>query len=275
MASQQAGHAASPRHEGTSTTSLLAALFTGFLLTPAVVHADNDITPGVEIPKDHGPALSPVLDASFTTNFTNVVQGQTLALAWSAIDPKYEPLSITARAINRTSDGRGNSFLVTIAPQLYNTSSYSWATIPYPLSFLTTGLYELEIRPAIWNLSANEPGTLTVPVLARSPFFKIASENGDNDTGHNNNNNNEDASSANTKGSGSTQYGQSMSGAGSTTSSSTLVSPRHLALALGLSLSLTAVLALVAAACFARRRQQRKLAEAERQKEKQLPEMLE
>ncbi|CAK7226630.1 hypothetical protein SBRCBS47491_006296 [Sporothrix bragantina] len=240
------------------------------LLAPATVLADNDITPGVELPKDHGPALTPVVNASFTTNFSSVVQGRTLELAWTTIDPKYEPLSITARAINRTSDGRGNSFLVSIAPQLYNTSSYSWTTVPYPLSFMSTGLYEIEIRPAIWNLSANEPGSLTVPVLARSSFFEITAEDGSRDSDNGNG-----ANAANTQGGGSTtsgssgQYEQSISG------TDNLTSPRHLGLALGLSLGLAAALALATVAYFARRRQQRKAAEAKRLREKQLSDMSE
>ncbi|CAK7197623.1 hypothetical protein SEUCBS139899_000271 [Sporothrix eucalyptigena] len=263
MPSQQYNHGALQCHRRVSTISLLAAFLATITLGPTAVLADDDITPGVEIPSDHGPANTPIIGGTFTSSFSNITQGQTLNLTWTNIDSKYEPLSITARSINRTSDGRGNGFLVNIAPQLYNTSSFSWQIVPYPLTYMSTGLYEIEIRPAIWNLSSNEPGSLTVPLLARSSFFSIIGQTGSSG-------NNNGGSTGNAHGSG--QFGQSTTGSITSTKSSR---PHHLELALGLSLGLTTALVLAAVAFFARRRHQRKTSQDEKQRQKQLAELSE
>ena len=76
---------------------------------------DTTSIPVTAGPMGPGPAVPPVINASFTSSFVKVTQGHTLDLVWSPIDTKYEPLSITARAINRTAGNRANSFLVTIA----------------------------------------------------------------------------------------------------------------------------------------------------------------
>lgn len=76
---------------------------------------DTTSVPVTAGPVGPGPAVTPVINASFTSSFANVTQGHQLNLTWSPIDAKYEPLSIIARAINRTLGNRANSFLVTIA----------------------------------------------------------------------------------------------------------------------------------------------------------------
>ncbi|KIH94422.1 hypothetical protein SPBR_06120 [Sporothrix brasiliensis 5110] len=261
------------------------ALFAAVLMlaAPAMVMADDNVVdsatsgPLVAAPMGHGPVVPPVINASFTSSFDDVTQGQTLNLAWNPIDTKYEPLSITARAINRTADSRANSFLVTIAPHLTNTSSFSWSLVPFPLQYMHTGIYEVEIRPAIWNLSANEPGSLTVPVLARSTFFTIGDngQGGDSNVGGGSdgdgaNGNGSDGSS----GKGSTSpnadpdqlaYGQSetkMSDAASA------AAHKRLALGLGISLGAAGALALASLLYVVHRRHSRRVAETQRLREK-------
>ncbi len=56
-----------------------------------------------------------------------------------------------------------------------DTTSWTWDAVPYPLPYAPAGLYEIELRPAVWNLSA-APGTLNVPVLARSTYFTIGED---------------------------------------------------------------------------------------------------
>ncbi|KAL1899805.1 hypothetical protein Sste5346_002671 [Sporothrix stenoceras] len=252
-----------------SSAFLMLLAATLLLTAPASVMADDsaDVTtsgPVTANPMGLGPAVTPVINASFTSSFDSITQGQTLNLTWSPIDAKYEPLSITARAINRTLGNRANSFLVTIAPHLTNTSMFTWKMVPFPLQFMPTGIYEVEIRPAIWNLSANEPGSLTVPVLARSSFFSIT----------------KDGSSGSQMGSGSASGShtgntlpgddpnQLMYGQSETKSSHSSSAHRRLALGLGISLGVAGALALVGILYVARRRHLCKAAEAQRQLEK-------
>jgi len=51
-------------------------------------------------------------------------------------------------------------------------TSYIWENIPYPLPYAPTGDYVVEIRPSVWNSSA-EPDTLNVPMVVKSTFFRI------------------------------------------------------------------------------------------------------
>ncbi|OAA68233.1 hypothetical protein SPI_00428 [Niveomyces insectorum RCEF 264] len=156
------------RGHATASSPFALLMATTVLLLGLALPARGDDT------GDTSDTSNGLVPATFSTAFTDVVEGQMLATSWSYIDPKYEPLSITARAVNRTSKNHANSFSVKLTTRLQNTSSWAWPTVPYPLPYLANGLYELEIRPAVWNLTA-EPGTLNVPVLARSPYFTIQS----------------------------------------------------------------------------------------------------
>ena len=54
-------------------------------------------------------------------------------------------------------------------------SSFVWTGVPYPLRWIQTGLYQLELRPLIWERNpaedtANDDGP---PLLAQSSFFTI------------------------------------------------------------------------------------------------------
>lgn len=49
-------------------------------------------------------------------------------------------------------------------------TSYLWAGAPYPLRWVPSGLYQLELRPMSWTGD-------DVPLLAKSPFFNIDSGN--------------------------------------------------------------------------------------------------
>ncbi|KAK3327817.1 hypothetical protein B0T19DRAFT_174829 [Cercophora scortea] len=45
-------------------------------------------------------------------------------------------------------------------------NSFSWTTLPYPLRWIQSGMYQLELRPSTW--AGGEQ-----PVLAKSSFFTI------------------------------------------------------------------------------------------------------
>ncbi len=49
-------------------------------------------------------------------------------------------------------------------------SAWTWDGVPYPLPFAPSGLYEVEVRPASWNISAD---SINAPVLVRSTYFNI------------------------------------------------------------------------------------------------------
>ncbi len=111
----------STTHGGTVASVLTASL--GILLlgcAPGAVRGDDVSMPTtgasgrLSVPGDHGPSNGPVM-ASFSTSFANVTQGQALNVSWSYIDPKYEPLSMTVRLINRTTETHANGFMVTLA----------------------------------------------------------------------------------------------------------------------------------------------------------------
>lgn len=48
-------------------------------------------------------------------------------------------------------------------------STYHWPDVPYPLPYLSTGLYSVEIRSSV----ADKEGGTDAVVLAKSPFFPI------------------------------------------------------------------------------------------------------
>lgn len=46
-------------------------------------------------------------------------------------------------------------------------NSFVWTGVPYPLHWIPSGLYQLELRPMTWTAPDG-------PLLARSPFFNIS-----------------------------------------------------------------------------------------------------
>ncbi len=52
--------------------------------------------------------------AAFLTSFGNVTQGWPLHLTWDPIDPKYYPLSLSARLINRTAENHASGVLLNL-----------------------------------------------------------------------------------------------------------------------------------------------------------------
>lgn len=45
-------------------------------------------------------------------------------------------------------------------------SSFLWPNVPYPVAYIPTAMYQVEVRPSHWKGDQQ-------PVLARSPFFTI------------------------------------------------------------------------------------------------------
>lgn len=196
----------------------------------------------------------PVSESAFMTSFANVGQGRTLDLVWSHIDPKYEPLSITARLINRTSENHGNGFAVTLNSRVSNTSSYAWRSVPYPLPYMASGVYEVEIRPSFWNLSSSDASLLSVPVLARSTFFSILGQDGSGLL----NSTDSDSDSTNTT-TPDHRPGQLVTG-----DEHIPTGPNKVALALGLSIGVAGALVLTAVLIVLRRRHLADAAESEK-----------
>ncbi|KAI1502797.1 hypothetical protein F5X99DRAFT_426664 [Biscogniauxia marginata] len=114
--------------------------------------------------------------AEFQSSFKNVTQGSDLLLRWEPVDDAAYPLAIHAKLLNRTSEYGANSIEMDITAGI-NGTSFLWQSVPYPLPYLQTATYEIELRP-MRLLEVEAP----VPVLASSPYFMITGaedENGD------------------------------------------------------------------------------------------------
>ncbi|KAI1418670.1 hypothetical protein F5Y13DRAFT_196447 [Hypoxylon sp. FL1857] len=101
--------------------------------------------------------------ADFQNEFKNTTHGSDILLQWDPVNPTNYPLVIHCRLINQTSEYGANSLEVNITSGL-NGSSYLWKSVPYPLPYLGTAKYEVEIWPQ------NSVG----PSAASSPYFTIS-----------------------------------------------------------------------------------------------------
>ncbi|KAI0601235.1 hypothetical protein F4775DRAFT_436418 [Biscogniauxia sp. FL1348] len=113
--------------------------------------------------------------AGFLSSFKNVSQRSDLLLQWDPIDEHDHPLAIHAKLLNRTSKYGANSIEMDIAVGIDGTS-FLWQSVPYPLPYLRTATYEVELR-AINSLEEEEPGA----ILVSSPYFIIAPEDTNRD----------------------------------------------------------------------------------------------
>ncbi|KAL2140385.1 hypothetical protein VTI28DRAFT_3877 [Corynascus sepedonium] len=107
--------------------------------------------------------------AGFTNAFDSVTTGSDTVLTWDPVPPQYYPLCITAQVIDRNGDGiSANAYRVNITTGASGTS-YTWRGAPYPLRWISGGLYQLELRPISWSGEG-------VPLLAKSPSFTITDQ---------------------------------------------------------------------------------------------------
>ncbi|KAI1494989.1 hypothetical protein F5X96DRAFT_337284 [Biscogniauxia mediterranea] len=119
--------------------------------------------------------LSALVRAGFLSSFKNVTRGSDFLLQWEPVDGNDHPLAIHAKLLNRTSEYGANSIEMDIATGI-NGTLFLWQYVPYPLPYLRTAMYEVELR-AVKILGEDEPAT----VLASSPYFIIAPENTNRD----------------------------------------------------------------------------------------------
>ncbi|KAK0728560.1 hypothetical protein B0T26DRAFT_673071 [Lasiosphaeria miniovina] len=109
-------------------------------------------------------------EADFTNSFDGVAAGSTLSLAWSGVDAQSYPLSITVQLIDKSADGtKANAYRANITTSI-SSDSFSWTGIPYPVRWIETGLYQLELRPSTPTSGGD------TPLLAKSPFFKVQNQ---------------------------------------------------------------------------------------------------
>ncbi|KAI1389787.1 uncharacterized protein F4822DRAFT_213628 [Hypoxylon trugodes] len=106
--------------------------------------------------------------AGFQNSFNNVTRGSDLLLQWNSTNATDYPLVIRSRLINQTSEYGANSLEVNITIGL-NASSFLWKTVPYPLPYLETSKYEVEVLSQNWVESET-----SVSAFAFSPYFTIA-----------------------------------------------------------------------------------------------------
>ncbi|KAI0838622.1 hypothetical protein F5Y06DRAFT_296238 [Hypoxylon sp. FL0890] len=133
--------------------------------------------------------------AEFRNKFENTTRGSDLLLQWDPVDSNDYPLTICCRLINQTSDYGANllevniiskeshfafaykSSISHIVPDGLNASSFPWKSVPYPLPYLETAKYEVEIRPQNWVGPKS-----SVAAFASSPYFTISDLEGDVNT---------------------------------------------------------------------------------------------
>ncbi|KAI1107120.1 hypothetical protein F4804DRAFT_241935 [Jackrogersella minutella] len=108
--------------------------------------------------------------ASFQNEFKNVIHESNLLLQWDSINATDYPLVIHSKFINQTSEYGANSLEVIIAIGL-NDSSFLWKGVPYPLPYLNTAKYEVEV----WSQNRAES-------KVSSPYFTISGSEGDDGT---------------------------------------------------------------------------------------------
>ncbi|OTA70255.1 hypothetical protein K449DRAFT_427777 [Hypoxylon sp. EC38] len=106
--------------------------------------------------------------ADFQNEFSNTTRGFDLLLQWDPINSTDYPLVIHCRLINQTSEYGANSLEVNITNGL-NASSFLWKSVPYPLPYLGTAKYEVEVWPQNWI-----GPRVALPVFASSPYFTIS-----------------------------------------------------------------------------------------------------
>ncbi|KAI5926994.1 hypothetical protein F4810DRAFT_421261 [Camillea tinctor] len=118
--------------------------------------------------------LSTLVEAGFQNSFRNVTQRSDLLLQWEPTDENDYSIAIHARLLNRTSKYEANSIEMDIATGI-NSTSFLWQSVPYPLPYLRTATYEIEIRPM------GQLGEEQITILTSSPYFMIAPEDQNRD----------------------------------------------------------------------------------------------
>ncbi|KAI0885643.1 uncharacterized protein GGS22DRAFT_161491 [Annulohypoxylon maeteangense] len=106
--------------------------------------------------------------AGFQNEFNDITRGSDLLLKWDPINSTDYPLVVHSRLINQTSQYGANSLEVNITIGL-NASSFMWKNIPYPLPYLETAKYEVEVWPRDWGQSK-----ASVSAFASSSYFTVS-----------------------------------------------------------------------------------------------------
>jgi len=103
----------------------------------------------------------------FTNGFDGVEAGETLELRWEGVEEKLYPLCVTAQVMQKGGDGSVTVFKANLTGDIKG-NSFAWKGVPFPLTFIPDGMYQLEIHPA-----DGAPGGSGWPLLVKSPFFSI------------------------------------------------------------------------------------------------------
>ncbi|KAI1466021.1 uncharacterized protein F4812DRAFT_465905 [Daldinia caldariorum] len=112
----------------------------------------------------------------FQNEFKGVTRGSDLLLRWDVNATASYPLVVYSRLINQTSESGANSLEINITTGL-NATSFLWKCVPYPLPYLATALYEVEVRPQ------NQVGSKGA--IASSSYFTVSSESDEEDKNEN------------------------------------------------------------------------------------------
>ncbi|KAI1473712.1 hypothetical protein F4774DRAFT_423017 [Daldinia eschscholtzii] len=105
--------------------------------------------------------------ANFQNEFKGITRGSDLLLRWEVNATDY-PLIVYSRLINQTSEFGANSLEINITTGL-NATSFLWKSVPYPLPYLETAKYEVEVRPQ------NQVGSNSAAqAIASSSYFAIS-----------------------------------------------------------------------------------------------------
>ncbi|KAI3326054.1 hypothetical protein HD806DRAFT_432722 [Xylariaceae sp. AK1471] len=115
--------------------------------------------------------------ASFHNDFNNVTRHTDLLLEWDPVNATDYPLLINMRVLNKTSDHEVNVLEMNITTGLTD-NSFLWKDLPFPLPFLSTATYGLQVR------RQQQPGAMISEiVIASSPSFAIIQHDGGGNNG--------------------------------------------------------------------------------------------
>ncbi|KAI1093204.1 hypothetical protein F5B19DRAFT_167586 [Rostrohypoxylon terebratum] len=114
--------------------------------------------------------------AEFQNEFKDITHESDLLLKWDPINSTDYPLIIHSRLVNQTSKYGANSLEVNITIGS-NASSFLWKNVPYPLPYLQTAKYDIEIWPRDWEQSKG-----SVSAFASSSYFTISEPKDDENT---------------------------------------------------------------------------------------------
>lgn len=121
--------------------------------------------------------------AAFTNSFDGLTHGRRVEVSWDKLSAGDQPAYLSGRIFNETENGVV-SFQANLSIGITDTT-FSWINAPYPLPYMPTAQYELELLPE--NPPAASDGASNGQTsLAKSDLFYIIHSSSEEDGGSRN-----------------------------------------------------------------------------------------